>query len=659
MFIVDVIPLSRGIQKETLSYFTSKKVPRGAIVSVPLRLKNVGAIVVDIRDAKTVKTDIKQAHYGLKKVTGTVTARFFLPEFIEAAEYTANYFASGTGAIIETLTPSSILNELTKETFLHQNHSRKTTRKGKTTTQKYTFQAPNKERFAAYKGIIREEFAKGNSVFFCTPTVDDIAQIVSSLCRGIEERTHVLHSGISKRKFLDAWNTAVLNKHPVLIIGTGSILSMPRHDVNTIIIDAEHNWAYKRERRPFVDMRIFAEYFANALGRRLIVGGAVLRVETLYRNEIGEFTHFAPPISRPLSSAEQVFVDMRKTHTPLQLTSKTFTIISEKLKVALEDAQEDNQNVFLFVSRRGLFPVTLCSDCGKVVSCRNCAVPVVLHKQTPRKNSQTEEEKRMFLCHKCGEKNVVIDRCQNCDSWRLTPLGIGIVHVEEKIKELFPNAKVIRVDKDSASTKKKAAALLKEFLETPGSILIGTEMALNLLHKKIAVTAAVSVDSLFALPSFRTNERVFNLLMRLREKSVKKFIIQSRIPETPLFQHVLNGNITDFYKEEIDARKTFGYPPFSTLIKLTYTGTKQQTEKEMSRIKRHLDGYDLQIFPAFTSKIRGKYITHAVVKIARGKDKPGGGPASLRGKWPDKKLISLLRTLPPSISVNVDPEHLL
>jgi|ETNmetMinimDraft_33_1059910.scaffolds.fasta_scaffold03693_4 primosomal protein N' (replication factor Y) len=659
MYIVDVIPLSRGMQKETLSYFTSKKVSRGAIVSVPLRLKNVGAIVVDIRDAKTVKTDIKNAHYGLKKVTDIRAARFFLPAFIEAAEHTASYFVSGTGAIIETLTPSSVISELKEETFLHQDNVEETGRKEKTVAQKYTFQAPNKERFAAYKGIIREEFAKGNSVFFCTPTVDDIGHTISFLGRGIEGRTHILHSGISKRKFLDTWSTAILDKHPVLIIGTGSILSMPRHDINTMIIDAEHNWAYKRERRPFVDVRIFAEYFADALGVRLIMGGTVLRVETLYRNEISEFTHFAPPISRPLSSAKQMLVDMLKTHTPLQLTSKTFTVISEKLKVTIEDAQKDNQNVFLLVSRRGLFPITLCSDCGSVILCRNCDVPVGLHKQAQRKNSQTEEGERIFLCHKCGEKNVVKDRCKNCDSWRLTSLGVGAAHVEEKTKELFPNARVLRVDKDSASTKKKAAALLKEFLDTPGSILIGTEMALNLLHKKIAITTVVSIDPLFSLPSFRTNERVFNLLMRLREQSVKKFIIQSRIPETPLFQHVLNGNITDFYKEEIEVRKTFGYPPFSTLIKLTYAGTKQQTEEEMSRIKKHLDGYDLQIFPAFTSKVRGKYITHAMIKIARDKEKLGRGPASLRGKWPDKKLISLLRALPPSIAINVDPEHLL
>jgi len=643
MFIIDVIPLSRGMQKETLSYFTSQTVSHGAIVSVPLRRKNVAAIVVLVRDARAAKTDIKHASYGLKKITSTRAAHFFLPAFIKAAEHTARYFASGTGAVIEALTPSLILNELTKETFPLPHHALHAKQKRKA-AQKYILQAPDKERLAAYKGIIRGEFAKHHSVFFCTPTVDNVSYIVSSLGRGIEQYTYILHSGISKQEFLKTWSAAISNKHPVLIIGTGSVLSTPRHDVNTIIIDNEYSWAYKRERRPFVDIRVFAEYFTEALGGRFIVGGIVLRAETLYRGEMHELSHFTPPTSRLLSSATQVLIDMRKTHTPLQLTSKTFTMISEKLKGVLKEARSDNQNVFLFVSRRGLFPITLCSDCGTVVLCRNCATPLVLHKRTPSK--QARVEKRVFLCHKCGEKNNVKDRCQNCDSWRLTSLGVGAAHVEEKLQKTFPKTKIIRVDKDSASTGKNAKALLKEFLDTPGSILIGTEMALNLLHKKIAVTVALSVDSLLALPSFRMHERVFTLLIRLREKAVKKFVLQSRMPETPVFEYALKGNITDFYKDEQKMRKDLRYPPFTTLVKLTTMGTQIRVEEDMATIKSRLHEYNVFVFPAFTSKVRGKYVMHALIKIKR-------------ERWPDEKLLSLLRALPPSVAINIDPEHLL
>ena len=172
------------------------------------------------------------------------------------------------------------------------------------------------------------------------------------------------------------------------------------------------------------------------------------------------------------------------------------------------------------------------------------------------------------------------------------------------------------------------------------------EIKLNMLKKKIAVTAALSIDPLFALPSFRIHERAFHILLSLREKANKKFIIQTRIPDLPLFQYVQNGNIADFYKEEKNMREKLGYPPFTTLIKLTASGTKQHIEKEVAFIKKHLHEYSVFVFPAFISKVRGKYIMHAVIKIKR-------------GEWQNEKLYTLLSELPPSVSINIDPKHLL
>ena len=218
--------------------------------------------------------------------------------------------------------------------------------------------------------------------------------------------------------------------------------------------------------------------------------------------------------------------------------------------------------------------------------------------------------------------------------------------MEEEIRRLFPTIKVLCIDKDTSPTRKKVEKTIALFLESPGSVLVGTELALNALKKKIAVTAAVSIDPLFALPSFRIHERAFNILLSLREKANKKFIMQTRMPELPLFQYVQNGNITDFYREEKSAREKLGYPPFTTLIKLTTAGTKQRVETESALIKKYLGAYGVFIFPAFISKVRGKYIVHAVLKIKR-------------EEWPHAKLHELLLTFPLSIAVNVDPEHLL
>ncbi|MDP3725986.1 MAG: hypothetical protein Q8R36_02195 [bacterium] len=644
MNIVDVIPLSRGIKKETLSYFTLKNISVGDIVVIPLRKKEVLAIVVDVRDAVSIKSEIKDSPYGLRKIIDVTSSRFFLPAFITAAKSAARYFATGTGAVIETLTPSPILHAIVEKKLVPPDITLTHGNKRNEVFEKYVLQAPEKDRFATYKGIIREEFAKNHSVIFLVPTIDDIEYATMLIGRGIEEYTHTFHGRLTKQKMITAWHGILKDTHPALIVGTGMCLSIPRHDIHTVIVENEQSWSYKQERRPYIDVRTFAEHFTKALQGKLIVCGPALRVETLYRREQEEFIDFSPPSFHLLSSAEQSVVDMKNTHSPLQLTPKTFTLIHDSVREAIEDVREKNEHIFLFAPRRGLFTLTLCSDCGQVVLCEHCVAPLVLHKET--KKGPGGRMERIFLCHKCGEKNIVKDRCKKCDSWRQAPLGAGTERVEEEVKKLFPTIKIVRLDKDSAPSRKIAEHKMKEFLGAPGSVLIGTEMALNMLKKKIAVTAAISIDSLFALPSFRMNERVFTILLRMREFAVKKFMIQSRIPELSIFKYVLNGNIAEFYKEEKAVRHSLRYPPFTTLIKLTMEGSKQTIEKEVAFIKKHLEGYELLIFPAFISKVRQKYIMHAVIKT-----KPE--------EWPNDTLLSLLHELSPSVAINVDPEHLL
>ncbi len=644
MHIVDVIPLSRTMNKETLSYFTAKTVSVGDTVLIPLRNKEVPGIVVDVKTAEDLKSGIKDASFGLKKISAVRSSHFFLPAFISAAKDTARHFVTGVGAVLHALTPVPLLRALAEETLTYTPPRDREPTQSSTVCEKYILQAPEKERFATYKSLIREEFAKSSSVIFLVPTVHDIAYTTTLLERGIEEHTYIFHGQLPAKTLITTWNTIIKNPRPVLIVGTASCLSIPRHDVRTIIIENEYHSAYKSEYRPFIDIRTFAEYLTQHIRGKLIFSGSVLRMETLYRRESEEFLDFSPPSFHTLSSAEQSIVDMRETHSSLQLTPKTFTVISDELKRAIEHVRKKNEHAYLFVPRRGLFTFTLCSDSGTVVVCTRCKTPILIHKETKKDPGGRIE--RTFLCHTCKEKNIVKDRCSVCDSWRLTTLGVGSERVEEEVKKMFPTLHVFRLDKDSAGTPKKAAHIVSVFLNSPGAVMVGTEMALNMLKKKIAVVAAVSVDSLLALPSFRMNEKAFILLMNAREKAMKKFIIQSRMPELSLFRNVLSGNIAEFFKEEKAARKLFAYPPFSTLVKLTIMGTKQALEQTIERVREHLPGYEPFVFPAFRSKIRTRYVVHALIKIQK-------------TKWPDERLLTLLYALPPSVAINIDPEHLL
>jgi primosomal protein N' len=176
--------------------------------------------------------------------------------------------------------------------------------------------------------------------------------------------------------------------------------------------------------------------------------------------------------------------------------------------------------------------------------------------------------------------------------------------------------------------------------------MVGTEMALPYLIEEVALSAVASVDSLLSLPDVRVYEKVFGLLLKIRSLATHAFLIQTRQPALPLIERALEGNINDFYRDEIEQRRTFSYPPFSVLVKVTVEGPKQRVAKDTAYLQEYLQGYDWRVYSAFTHIYRGKYMAHGLIKV----------PAQ---EWTDDTLIARLRALPPHFAVNVGPENTL
>lgn len=261
-------------------------------------------------------------------------------------------------------------------------------------------------------------------------------------------------------------------------------------------------------------------------------------------------------------------------------------------------------------------------------------------------HTSKESGRNFFMCHKCGERRSADETCKNCGSWRLVPLGIGIEKVEEEIRTKFPEVDVFRIDADSTKTDKQIAEVMEKFNAKPGSVLIGTEMALSHLGDSIDHVAIASLDSLFALPDFRIQEKVMYLLVRLRAMASRTFLVQTRRPEEKAFEFGLKGNLSDFYRANLAERKQFMYPPFSTLIKITLEGKKDKIAEGMAEIQKTLAPHEIDIFPAFTATVRGKSVIHGLIKLEN-------------GRWPDGELAEKLRRLPIGASVKVNPESLL
>lgn len=638
MNLVHVIPLARGIFKEELTYFTSKEVVPGTIVTVSVRSKKINALVVSSEDASSAKAALKASSYAIKKIEEFKVKNFFLPGFIDAARETGEYFVATTGEIIQSLTPKAVLTESAKLKGVSDSQPEtKLVHTVKLKQEKFVLQLPDEERLSAYKSLIREEFAKHSSVFFCLPSIQDIEIVLESLERGIKEYTFVLHSGISKKEILARWNKIATEKHPVLIVATATFFSVPRNDISTIILDRENSRGYKTFSRPFIDIRTFAEFFAHKIGSRLILGDMLLRPETIWRKEQGEFQELAPLKFRSLSTATQSMVDMKKSGK--DTLRGTWSAISPELRELIETARREHSNIFILVGRRGLHPVTVCSDCGAIVTCTHCSSPMVLHKSK-------EHSANIFLCHKCGSSTSAETRCKTCDSWRLTPLGVGIENVYREIIKDFPETKVLRIDSDTAKTQKQAILVRDEFFSSPGSILVGTGMALPYLNRPVGISVVVGIDALFTIPDFRINEKIMNLLLGLREKTRKQFMVQTRNTEAKIFEYIMRGNLLDFYRDEIKDRKDFGYPPFQTLIKITWAGKRTLAQTEMEKLGVLLAEYEHISFPAFIQEVKGLYRMNTLIKMER-------------GAWIDKNLLAILHSLPPYFVVKIDPEDIL
>jgi primosomal protein N' len=635
MYIAHVIPISKGMAPEVLSYFTATNMAPGTLVSIPLRSQKKDAIVLSCEEALSMKSTLRNAPFHLKKIIDVKNTGLFLPAFLASAKDVALFAGTSTGTALKALVPEKIFQYA--NVLPRQPEPKKPKEEPKefsphvTLEETYVIQAEDAERLATYKSIIRESFAREESVFFCVPDKEHLAYIMEHLQKGISEYTFALHGDIPYRKLILLWKQILSKRHPVLLIGTGMFFSIPRADIKTIIVDREGSDHYKMLFRPFLDTRTFVKCFAKRQNAKLIFGDLFLRPETIWKQKAGEYTELSSLQFRSLSSVTSRIIDMapRDKSTP-------FSVIKSELKEHLRSALEKNGRIFLFAARRGLHTSTVCSDCGKVVACHTCGLPLVLH---------TKNTVRVFLCHKCGHEAKAIDQCSKCFSWRLVPLGVGTESVVSALESLFPKQKIFRIDKD-ATTKTKAKATAEHFYNTPGSILVGTELALTHLREPIEHTCVVSADALFSIPDFRINEKIFRLLLRIRGKATETFFIQTRRAENPIWAQSAKGDLLSFYQKEITERKTLGYPPFSLFIKISYSGKQAEATAALSTVEEVFSAYNPIIFPAFIPHVRGAYTMHAVIKIP---------PKS----WPDKKLSDMLSSLPLSFTINIDPEHLL
>lgn len=628
MYAITVIPVSRGTTAEELSYFSALDYPLGSLLRIPLRGRTIPGIVLRVETVRDAKALLRSSDFALRKIKRQTPRAILLPEFIRALETTSRHFAATSGAVLYAYLPLALRELLLPST--KERSSERPRLRGFIIPRLY--QGLMRDRIDFYRTSVRETFAANGSVFLVAPTIADATRVFEELSGGIERYVFLLHGGLRRTMQRTTIESILTLAHPVLVVLTPAFLSLPRHDLTTIIIEREGSSQYRTPARPFVDTRVFAQHYASQLGGQLYLADLPLRIESVHLRERGEYEEIVTGHQRMQFSVPTTILS--RVHEGRQ-QKKPFQAIGAELWEHVQQTVAKGHRVFLYAARRGLSPCTVCNDCGTTVVCRECGAPVVLHRGT---------EENYFLCHACGSLRHARERCTKCQSWRLEALGIGTELVGREVEHAGYTPLILSAD--TARTHTAAYRLAEEFSATRGGILIGTELALPYVRKQVSLVGVVSLDSLLSLSNWNVYERIASTLTRLHEIAGEAFVLQTRHPDADILKTVLAGNFSSYYKHELNMRKSLGYPPYTVLIKVSAAGTKEAVVKRMEEARTLLAPFELVTFSRILRSPGGAHILHGFIRLSR-------------ERWPDEDLLERLRALPPSYTIMVDPDSVL
>ncbi len=460
--------------------------------------------------------------------------------------------------------------------------------------------------------------AQGKRGIVLVPEIALTTQAVQRVAGRFPERVAVIHSELSPGERYDEWRRIRAGKVDV-VIGSRSALFAPLPNLGIIILDEEHEAAYKQaERKPTYHARRSALTLGKILNIPVVLGSATPSVETFYRAEQGVYRLVELPGRIGASLPPVEIIDLRT-----ELHTGNTSIISRRLQEELESVLSKGQQAILFLNRRGAASCVLCRDCGFVSQCDRCDIPLTYH--------STE---RILLCHYCGRKSKMLEFCPSCNSSGIRYFGLGTEKVQDTIQKSFPDARLLRWDRDTARNRSAHEQLLDRFANREADIMIGTQMiAKGLDLPGVTLVGVVSADIALNLPDYSSPERAFTLLTQVagragRGSEAGRVIVQTFNPQHFCIDAASRHDYHEFYNAEIEARQRYGYPPFRQFVKFTYSHeNRHRCQNEALLLAERLNEWieRLQLLntdvvgpaPAMMERMRSKYRWQL---IARGPD---------------------------------------
>ena len=468
-----------------------------------------------------------------------------------------------------------------------------------------------------YFHAIRDVLAQGKNVLFLVPEIALASELTRRLAKRFgTEQVAIWHSSISDGEKFDIWQRLRSDKIRILA-GVRSAVFAPLKNIGLIIIDEEHENSYKQSTpAPRYNAKTVAFELAKLTNAAMLLGSATPDVNSYYRAKNTGCLAVLNERFNNVKMAKVITVDMRS-----EKMNGNNMLFSRTLIGAINAALEKSEQVIILINRRGYATSTQCEACGKTYTCPNCEIPLVLHNRDMK-----------LKCHYCDYEEDVPKQCSDCGSEAIYSTGIGIEKVEKITKQIFPDAEIARMDSDVAGKKTLCAEIFENFRNGKINILIGTQMiAKGIDNPNVSVVGVINADAGFNFPDFRCSERGFQLLTQVagragRGETEGKVYFQTLTPDSFVLDNAKNQDYKTFYEQEIEARESLDYPPFSQIAMLVLSspqewkakGAAQQIAEKLRGVvlKRELGEYINILGPApcIFEKIRGEYRYQIMIK---------------------------------------------
>ncbi len=469
----------------------------------------------------------------------------------------------------------------------------------------------------------------GKQAIVLVPEISLTPQAVHRFASRFPGRVALIHSQLSPGQQFDEWRR-IREGHADIVVGSRSAVFAPLPRLGLIVVDEEHEWAYKQQdHTPRYHARDVALRRAELTGSVVILGSATPDLATYYHAQQGDYKLLSLPTRvgrRRARNGSDLITELPMPPVQIvdqraELRAGNHSLFSRALQSALDSTLARNEQAILYLNRRGSNSFILCRECGHVPMCRRCDVPLVYHADV-----------HGMLCHRCNAHSLTPRECPGCGSSQIKGFGTGTQKVVDEVAALFPRARVLRWDRDTASRQGGHSGIMEMFTHGDADVLVGTQMiAKGLDIARVTLVGVISADTGLFMPDFRAPERSLQLLMqvagragRRTETSHSRVIVQTFNPDHYAIQAAAAHDYKGFYTGEIRFRAEHGYPPYGQLARLVHTSTNsERCEQEANVVARHLrhkaeqlanrsgqEWPDIDILgpaPCFVHKVRGRY----------------------------------------------------